>query len=233
MIYIKGTYQERELISFTSTEGLLDPQTICSAYCGDYGTTDSINESWLYFSAGQEISEDAYAGIRESFFGQIAGEDSGFTVYSGATDGVVPLSVRAVSASSEVLDAGVFYTAANAVDGDITTSWQEAVYGNGAGESITLSFDQAQTVSMLRLRLGSAKSDKSYADNGKPTRLLFEFSDGTCADLRFDTTNSEVYVLLPSSISTEYVCITILEAQNGDRWDDTAISEIEACFSAV
>ncbi|MBR1483239.1 MAG: PASTA domain-containing protein [Ruminococcus sp.] len=128
------------------------------------------------------------------------------------------------TASSVLADQqGHNYAPSNVLAYD-STCWVEGAAGLGIGEWIQLELPEAQQLNGLRIVNGYAGSEKQYTYNSKVTRLQIEFSDGqsTIADLEvFSPSNRKTVQVVSFShpVVTEYVRLTILDAQAGDCSD--------------
>ena len=129
------------------------------------------------------------------------------------------------TASSELQYNGIMYWATNAIDGDITTSWQESVEGDGIGEYLIAYFDKEQDIDLIRLRLGYASY---YDNNGRPKTLRFDFSDNSYAIYEFADINQDFYLRTEQSVHTNFIKLTILDAFTGAKCADTCITEVTA-----
>ncbi len=138
-------------------------------------------------------------------------------------------------ATSELTDSGQSYQAFAAVDGNKDTCWAEGVDGNGEGEFIKIKFTTTINLTEIYLLNGYMKNEDVYNKNGKIKKAELSFSDGTVLDVDLqecsyykaeDQTFSDC-ILLDTPISTDYLQITILEAEAGTKYDDICLSEIE------
>ncbi|MDE5939643.1 MAG: hypothetical protein K2H37_11235 [Lachnospiraceae bacterium] len=138
-------------------------------------------------------------------------------------------------ATSELTDSGQSYQAFAAVDGNKDTCWAEGVDGNGEGEFIKIKFTTTINLTEIYLLNGYMKNEDVYNKNGKIKRAELGFSDGTTLDADLqecsyqkaeDQTFSDC-ILLDKPISTDFLKITILEAEAGTKYDDICLSEIE------
>ena len=145
------------------------------------------------------------------------------TSFAGSVYDYKKVPFVSAAATSEIYDAGILYAATNAVDGDLTTSWQEDVPGDGAGENLTLYFGESKDICLLSLRLGVSSN---YVANSRPKTLHFEFSDGTNTSYTFEDSNREFLLRFSRTIQTNYVKLTIVDSYTGNKYDDTGITEV-------
>ena len=144
-------------------------------------------------------------------------------VDSRSTYGKLPFI--SATASSELQYNDTIYWAINVIDGDITTSWQEGVEGDGIGEYLITYFEREQDIDLIRLRLGRASN---YGNNGRPKALRFDFSDNSYAIYEFADINQDVYLKTEKPVHTNYIKLTILDAFKGAEYADTCITEVSA-----
>ena len=150
-----------------------------------------------------------------------------YSVDGSELDGYRQIWFAGAIASSEIYDHGILYAATNAIDGDLTTSWQEDADDDGYGEYLTLYYDGPETLEAFCFYMGFHPRDY-YALNGRPKRLKIEFSDGTSAECWFEDVNQAQYIMLSEPVTTSYVKFTLLEVYTGSKWSDTAITEVSA-----
>ena len=110
-------------------------------------------------------------------------------------------------------------------DRRLDTAWNENAPGVGIGEWVRFYTDYGQMlITSIRIRNGYQKSDAVYEWNGKPTQIKVEFEDGTTITQYawFDTC-----IRLDKPIWSDFVKITILDAETGAAYDDVCMSEVE------
>ena len=134
------------------------------------------------------------------------------------------------SASSVLPDQqGHNYSPQNVLN-DNSACWVENASGCGIGEWIKLDLPEAQRLSGLRIINGYVGTEKQYAYNSKIKKLKIEFSDGqsTTVDLKVfppSERNSVQVITLSQPVVTEYVKLTIMDAEAGDC-PDTCLSYV-------
>lgn len=114
----------------------------------------------------------------------------------------------------------------NIIDGDRTSAWVEAVNGQGIQESITLTLDGVYTISKMSIYSGYQLSDDIYYKNSRPARLRLTFSDNSYQEVEVNDQMGEQLITLPQSVDTSSITVTILKTYFGNRYEDTAISDI-------
>jgi len=148
-----------------------------------------------------------------------------------------PLSVES---SSEYRDRYGVYPASNAIDGDNATAWTEGVDGSGVGQWIQVNFEQPVTLNRINVNIGYDSNSDLFEKNNRVKRAAFFFSNGynfeyTFTDQRglqnaYDASGAWRYDAsgaLSGGITTDYVKFIILEVYRGNKYNDTAISEME------
>lgn len=136
---------------------------------------------------------------------------------------------------------GQTYEPEKLIDNDHRTAWIDGAKGDGIGESVQLEFGMERKVSKLVIYNGFLNSCYRYTLNGKLTRALIEFSDGTSFEANIDVMDglgmektpiaeedmSPTTIVLDEPVKASWVKLTILDIVRPLKWHDTAISEIE------
>lgn len=146
------------------------------------------------------------------------------------------LSCNNIVASSTLKDNNnISYDPILVSDDDVLTSWVEGVEGNGVNQWIKLEFGEDKIVRTLKLINGYSKNSKIYYANNRVKKVKVEFEDGSSLIGDFkDGIISPQSIDIPKEIKTSYIKITILDVYTGDKYSDTAISEvISTGFSAI
>jgi Protein of unknown function (DUF1557). len=164
-------------------------------------------------------------------------------------------SIKSISASSSLKPAGnLDYKAQNAHDDNLGTAWIEGVEGYGIGESITFCFPyrkhydengnyiesenddegpmpmdySRQTVTTVFIYNGYMKSEKAWRDNSRVKQLKLYINEKPYALLNLkDIAAMQIFNIGNLSAIPE-LCLKfeITDIYKGDKYDDTAISEI-------
>ena len=132
------------------------------------------------------------------------------------------------------------YYSENLYDSNYKTAWVEGVEGNGVGETISLKLDGTHKISRLIVYNGFLKTKRRYAINGKVATALIDYGNGNhelynlnIMDVPEEDVDFEPYGMGETEIipggdyETDEITITIMGAQAGSKYSDTAISEIE------
>ncbi|MDO8916027.1 MAG: hypothetical protein Q7W16_08105 [Coriobacteriia bacterium] len=149
-----------------------------------------------------------------------------YYVPAGDSEVALPwMPVKDVKASSELKLDGFEYLAFNAVDGNPSTAWAEAVKGSGVGQSLTVTFPATRAVREIRVLPGHAKTETLFRKYNRPMTLDIEFSDGTKTSLSLaDEPALQRFVV---SADAEWAKVTIRDVYRGTTRDETYLSEIE------
>ena len=147
--------------------------------------------------------------------------------FSGSLSNYTQIPFYFASATSELKEGDILFTATYAMDDSINRPWVEGVRGNGSGESLTLSFGRTESIDAISLHLGYALDSSYYYLNNRPKTIRFEFSDGSHADYLFGDVNQEQIIQLNKTVETSYIKMTILDVYSGEC-DDTCIYLVKA-----
>ena len=126
------------------------------------------------------------------------------------------------------------HCAMNAHDFRITTAWVEGATGNGEGEYLTYSFPgTCPRITGVLIQNGYTKNKKVWKENGRVKKLLMYYNDNPYAILQLKDTRDcqifEVGILGYEEKETApawSIKFEILEVYPGDKYQDTAITEI-------
>lgn len=135
--------------------------------------------------------------------------------------------VKDVSASSHLSEKNIKHVPDRIMDGDMTTAWVEGADGNGEGESITFTFGDLYVVSDIKIWNGYQKSENLYYKNARPSELELEFSDGSTERISLQDIASGFQEFALERHVTSYVKIKIISTYDGNKYEDTVISEVE------
>ena len=135
--------------------------------------------------------------------------------------------------SSIVDQKGTHNNSASAlVDGDLETSWQEGVSGDGLGESVMLDFGREVEITGIEMYLGNHRTDEWFYKNNVPeqvTVLCYGASDGSYEEIivyKESHQRGATCVSLNRPVYAQYVEIVINSVYKGSKYDDTCIAEI-------
>lgn len=146
-----------------------------------------------------------------------------------------------VSSSSELKGKDtISYAAQNAHDLSYATAWVEGVEGYGVGESLTYYFNPASPrITEIIVVNGYVKSDQAWRDNSRVKKLRVSVDGTPIAVLDLVDTKAEQHFKIGplgngdrddwkvlQSLPEWTLTFEILDVYRGDKFDDTAITEI-------
>lgn len=169
-----------------------------------------------------------FLGCFQAVFEENPSSVYGYTLLSlSHIDGNQDFGKLTASASSELIEPTITHPAGNVLDGDLKTAWVESVYGVGINEWIKLETTDGSKmdVSAIEFSMGYQKSDDLLQKNGWPNKVLIECEGGYRQEAKFYYYTD--IVVLNQLVKTSWIKITILEASEGSKYDDTCISEIK------
>ena len=145
-----------------------------------------------------------------------------------ANKGEVQYCVSSVLPTSGVNTA--YYGPRNLFDEDKSTAWVEGATGIGDREWVLLSWLGERSLRGIRIVNGYAKSSALFTKNGRVQRVRLTFSEGQ-SDLLAVVDGQEPQILsLPTPVRARWVKIEIMAAVRGEKYTDTAITEIQPVF---
>lgn len=124
----------------------------------------------------------------------------------------------------------VTYGPANMFDDRLETAWVEGVDGVGAGEELTLIFDDDRLVSGISFLNGYHKSNDLFQKNGRITAIDVETSSGAQLTAEVADDPGEQVRTFEQPIRLKWITIRIASAVAGSKYTDTAISEMRVLF---
>lgn len=119
------------------------------------------------------------------------------------------------------------YSAKSAVDGDVSTSWQENEEGAGEGKGFQMTMDGAHKIRYVVLHLGNWRSDQLWDYNARPKTLTIQVGDQQVKDVEFSNEKKKFCLSFDEPVEASYISLYIKEAYEGSRWQDNCISEVE------
>ena len=119
------------------------------------------------------------------------------------------------------------YSAKSAVDGDVSTSWQENEEGVGEGKGFQVTLDGAHKIRYVVLHLGNWRSDQLWDYNARPKTLTIQVGDQQVKDVEFSNEKKKFCLSFDEPVEASYISLYIKEAYEGSRWQDNCISEVE------
>jgi len=137
-----------------------------------------------------------------------------------------------ISASSHLKskDAAITYLPENAHDFSLKTAWVEGVKGYGIGEYLVYHFEPLTArITKVIVANGYVKTEKAYRENSRVKKLKMYIDNKPFAILNFEDKRLEqIFNFEPIGNlgKSQTLKFEILEVYEGEKYDDTAISEI-------
>lgn len=120
----------------------------------------------------------------------------------------------------------IYYHAQNAIDGNIISSWQEGVAGNGEGQRLRIEFNEKTGLRYIKMYLGNWRDYQRYINNNRSKTMKIEAADNMF-EVHFEDVMEPVWLDYGCEIQTQYIDFVLGDAYVGSFSDDTCISEIE------
>jgi hypothetical protein len=178
-------------------------------------------------SSGSTASNGAAGGLSSS---SPSGASSGGPGSSAAAASSVKLHLTGATASSSVLDLAKFQPT-KAIDGDLTTSWQEGK-STEKGEWIEVAFASSRADAIV-IRNGYQASTQLYKGNRRLKDVLISVGGGAPIATRLKDTEKAQTIDLGGVAGATSVRMTIVSTYPGQKtsvagtpFDDAAVSEI-------
>lgn len=118
------------------------------------------------------------------------------------------------------------YEAENLLDGNPASNWQEGEEGNGEGTVLTFQFEEPVEISGIELLNGNGVSEQKYFANNRPKTLTIQLGTRKVNYTLNDQFGSQFIELSPCG-ETKELAITIDSVYEGDKYEDTCISDIK------
>lgn len=139
------------------------------------------------------------------------------------------LTITAIGATSTHEPLGdETYDAAQMVDRDLATAWNNAGARNpnGIGEVVAVEFDGPVWVHELVLGNGVQSSDGDFLGNARLRKARVRFDGGEVFEITFLDQPGLQVVELPDPVLTTGAMVDVLEAFDGDTYEDLALAEL-------
>ncbi len=141
--------------------------------------------------------------------------------------GLIRIPVLNVTQSSYLIQKDTNYInyGSNAFDGDLKTSWQDGVSGDGINEWIKADLDRTYSVSALSFALGNHRSQDWYYKNNRPSILCITVGD-CYYNVVFPDQYREFVVSFSEPIPADSIMVAIGGNYPGTVYNDMTIAEI-------
>lgn len=157
---------------------------------------------------------------KQEYFKLVNADEIDFSKYQ-------KLSVASTEENSVKESESYDYSAKSAVDGDVSTSWQENEEGAGEGKGFQVTLDGAHKIRYVVLHLGNWRSDQLWDYNARPKTLTIQVGDQQVKDVKFSNEKKKFCLSFDEPVEASYISLYIKEAYEGSRWQDNCISEVE------
>ncbi len=179
--------------------------------------------------AGEDAAEEDVSGdenTEEAAAEEETAVTASVTAGSPVLDGLIQeAGVSESSESSVLVDGGVYHTAELMLDGDETSSWQEASSGDGTGEWVQLTLDRQYGVKYISFKLGNWRNESLFYANNRPSQILLRL-DNQEFTIDFSDGMEEYTVELSEECQTSVVWVQINSVYEGSDWNDCCIAEM-------
>lgn len=118
------------------------------------------------------------------------------------------------------------YPAANCVDGDVDTCWQDGEEGYAEGAILKFAFPETKRVRYIRIRNGRAISEQKYYENGRAQNISI-LINGESYPVMLEDVNAYELIELSGEVYAYEVGIQIDSVYAGSKFEDTCMSEVE------
>ena len=206
------------------------------------GVKKTKNGIIVTFSSAKEITGTFY-GNYKAVLKTNKKSPVKYTLLSITKQKTANVKLKQATASSSLNSYGsIQYSPKNLMDGKLNTAWCEGVNGVGIGQWTKLTWSKKESISAIAIYPGYQKSEELRQKNGAPTKMKFDFSDGTSLTVDLDDyrnytayqrqqyfyiENKGTLILLNKKITASSVKVTILGAEAGSKYEDTCISELK------
>ena len=182
-------------------------------------------------SCGLDPNAPAPTPVPELFAEQVGLSEMEDAVWSG---GYGQIYADSTWESSIVDQKGTHNNSASAlVDGNLETSWQEGVSGDGLGESVMLDFGRDVEVVAVEMYLGNHRTDEWFYKNNVPSQVTLQCygaQDGAFEEVivfKESHARGATCVVFNRPVSLRYLELFIDSVYKGSKYDDTCIAEIK------
>lgn len=179
----------------------------------------------------QEDEEQENVSYTDSMEGFQVGQEKTSTDTKTASDKeentpVKMEGITSVKATSELSENNMVHSADRICDGDLKKAWVEGTSEQGIGESITFDFEDNYCVSGMIINAGYQKTKDLYYKNSRPKKIKIVISDGSYSEVELKDIYGKQKIKFDKPVVTNQIVITIEDIYEGNKYQDTAISEI-------
>ncbi|MGJ4786830.1 discoidin domain-containing protein [Leptospira koniambonensis] len=136
-----------------------------------------------------------------------------------------PIGIDGKVTASSVTEPKEGYPAYNLFDGAKEFGWVEGKPDDGLGEYVQIDLEKEITLSGLEIYNGYQRSDEHFRKNGRVEKLSVSNGKESSSVTLLDRAGAQ-RVLLSKPLSGKQFKFTIEAAWSGEKWKDTALSEM-------
>ena len=135
------------------------------------------------------------------------------------------IEVLEAKSTSEYISArGNNYSAANLIDHDSETTWQEGEEDAGIEQQLTFVFAEPAIVSAIRLENGKRTDTEAFYGNNRVASFSIFSDDSSLVEL--PDTDRIQYIVFENPIMESQVTLVLKSVFGGTKWNDTCITEV-------
>jgi len=138
---------------------------------------------------------------------------------------VDPATIQASASSALPPDGDKTYSAANTLDGNLSTAWNEDAPGKGEGEWISYAFTSPIRLGRIDITNGYTKSNDVYAWNARVREMIVVTDQGEFTFTLADTQSPQM--LIADFGETGSVTLKIVSVYPGTKYEDCAITDVQ------
>ncbi|MBX3576751.1 MAG: caspase family protein [Rhizobiaceae bacterium] len=116
-------------------------------------------------------------------------------------------------------------------DGNRDTAWVEARPDDGVGETVTLHFNRERLLAGFEIINGYDKDQRTWSNNSRVAALEAATSDGTTLAVSLQDVRGSSKVEFNAPVRTSWLQLRIDGVFRGEKFRDTAISELYPIFA--
>ncbi|MFY0601733.1 MAG: discoidin domain-containing protein [Cyclobacteriaceae bacterium] len=139
----------------------------------------------------------------------------------------VPITLKANVEASSTLDPKLSYGIQNLFDGRKDFGWVEGAKGNGINESITISLNQPQPITGVKISNGFQRSPKHFTANTRAKEIEVIPDNGNGQSFFLKDENSEQQIQFDAPIEGKNLKFVFKEVYPGTKYQDLVISELK------
>lgn len=231
-VYLAGAPDATAQSAGTTPKQTLAPTVSPEAHA--WSLVEKSEDPGVYRAFLETYSSGVYAALALSHLKRLEekrpGTGNGASLARPTRQGekCVRLTDQMICASSALASQGSnAYGPRNLGDGRASTAWVEGRGGQGVGEWITVAFGGARDVAGIDIRNGYGKSVDIFRKNSRVRELEIRFSNGSSVVETLADSPDWQYVDLSPSGPVDWVQMRILSVYPGQKYQDTAISELK------